>query len=70
MNIRLLKLINSTNLLNSANKEINGLMEYAKKSLDSIDTKQKDINNLIEQVENNLNTYKEKPNKIESVKIS
>lgn len=44
-------------------------MEYAKKSLDSIDTKQKDINNLIEQVENNLNTYKEKPNKIESVRI-
>jgi len=42
-------------------------MEYAKKSLDSIDTKQKDLSNLIDQIEKNIEAYKEKPGKIESV---
>lgn len=54
--------------MNNVNKDINGLMEYAKKSFDSIDTKQKDLTNLIEQVQNSLNNYNIKPNKIEAVK--
>lgn len=53
--------------MNSANKDINNLMEYANKSLDSIDTKQKDLSNLIDQIEKNIEAYKEKPAKIETV---
>lgn len=42
-------------------------MEYAQKSLDSIDTKQKDLVKLIEDIEKNIESYEEKPDKIESV---
>lgn len=58
-------MINSSNLLNSANKEIISLLEYANKSLDSIDTKQKDLSNLIDQIEKNIEEYRDKPKKIE-----
>lgn len=61
----LTKMINSTNYMNFANKEINSLLEYANKSLDSIDTKQKDLSNLIEQIDKNVAEYREKPRKIE-----
>lgn len=59
--------MNSSNLLNNANKELNQLLEYTNKSLQSINNKQKDLNNLIGSVQNFTVLNSDKSNKIESV---
>ena len=59
--------MNSSNLLNNANKELNQLLEYTNKSLQSINNKQKDLNNLIGSVQNFTALNSDKSNKIESV---
>jgi hypothetical protein len=62
--------MNSSNLLNNANKELNQLLEYTNKSLQSINNKQKDLNNLIGSVQNFTILNSDKSNKIESVTFS
>ena len=59
--------MNSSNLLNNADKELNQLLEYTNKSLQSINNKQKDLNNLIGSVQNFTVLNSDKSNKIESV---
>lgn len=59
--------MNSSNLLNNANKDVNQLLEYTNKSLQSINNKQKDLNNLINSVQNFTLLNSDKSNKIETV---
>lgn len=63
----LTKLRNSSNLLNNANKDVNQLMEYTNKSLQSINMKQKDLMGLVKTIENFTNFNSEKSKNIETV---
>ena len=61
--------MNSSNLLNNANKDLNQLLEYTNKSLQSINNKQKDLKTLIDNVQNFTLLNSDKSNKIESVRL-
>lgn len=65
----LTKLKNSSNLLNNANKDVNNLLDYANKSLTSINNKRNDINDLIEKIQSYIQSNKEKPTKIDFVSL-
>jgi len=61
--------MNSSNLLNNANKDLNQLLEYTNKSLQSINNKQKDLKTLIDNVQNFTLLNSDKSNIIESVTL-
>lgn len=63
----LTKLKNSSNILINSNRDVNTLLEYANKSLNSINNKKNDINDLVQKIESFIQNNKEKPSKIESV---
>lgn len=65
----LTKLKNSSNLLNNANKDVNNLLDYANKSLTSINNKRNDINDLIEKIQSYIQNNREKPAKIDLVSL-
>lgn len=65
----LTKLKNSSNLLNNANKDVNNLLDYANKSLTSINNKRNDINDLIEKIQSYIQNNREKPTKIDLVSL-
>ena len=65
----LTKLMNSSSLLNNANKDVNQLLDYTNKSLQSINNKQKDLKNLVDTVQNFTSLNSDKSMKIESVRF-
>ena len=64
----LTKLRNSSNSLNNANRDINNLLEYANKSLVTINTKQLELTDLSKSLQNFTQMNKEKPMQIRTVR--
>ena len=59
--------MSSSSLLNNANKDVNQLLDYTNKSLQSINNKQKDLKNLVDSVQNFTALNADKSKKIEAV---